>query len=120
MDNQHLRTLVHQLEQSHAQLQAVTQQLVELEQFTTAFPEAQPGSPILASIGKGVFMEATLAQDPVCFVEVGAGIVLKKLPAEITKTLHEQTTQLRTAKTQLLHHQAELEDQAQKLLEHNL
>ncbi len=117
MDNEQLRHLVEQLEQNHAQLQAVTQQYTELEQFTQAFPQATPGAPILATLGKGVFMEATLGQNPSCFVEVGAGIVLKKTSTEVKATLTEQIAHLRTAKTNLLHHQAELEHQAQKLLQ---
>ncbi|MSS74685.1 hypothetical protein EXS73_00515 [Candidatus Pacearchaeota archaeon] len=120
MDNNRLRTLVHQLEQNQAQLQAITQQLIELESFTHALPEAIPGSTILAPLGKGVFLEAQLAPALSCFVEVGAGIVLKKTIGEVTKTLNEQTSQLRIAKTQLLHYQADVEQQAQKLLEHNL
>ncbi|MBM3230123.1 hypothetical protein FJZ22_00500 [Candidatus Pacearchaeota archaeon] len=121
MDDTQLRALVHQLEQNHVHLQAVSQQLEELEQFTHAFPHAQPSSSVLVPVGKGVFMEGQLApQQPACFVEVGAGFLVKKTRGEVVKTLGEQTAHLRTAKTRLLHQQAELESQAQKLLEQNL
>lgn len=117
MDNHALQHLVQQLEQAQTQLQTITQQLNELEQFTTAFPDAKPSSAILAPLGKGVFMEAQLASSPSCFVEVGAGIVLKKTPGEVKAVLGDQIAHLRMAKTQVLHHQADLESQAQKILE---
>jgi prefoldin subunit 5 len=120
MDNEQLRILVTELEQTHHKITTIKQQLGELSAFAQDFPTVPQGAAILTPLGKGVFREATLVSSENCFVEVGAGIVLKKTKAEVEATLAEQQAGLRTAHTSLLHHQASLEQQAQHLLEHNV
>lgn len=77
------------------QLKIVDQQLSELESFRKSIEDIEKNSnnEILASIGKGVFMPAEI-KDRNLFVEIGAGVFVKKTLDETKKVAEEQLQRL--------------------------
>ena len=65
---------------------------------------------MLANIGRGVHMKVSQEKDEKLFVEVGAGVVVKKTPEEATKIVEKQIQKFQEAKLHLtsqLHEHAE-------------
>ena len=88
---------VEQLE-NHCML--IDNEIGELEHFYKSIGEIEnpEGKEILASIGKGVFSPAKMTSGEF-FIEVGAGMVIKKTPLEIRKVIEEQIEKMKTSKT---------------------
>lgn len=75
------------------------QQIEELEKFKSNLNrfDAKPGNKMLASFGKGVFMESELKSDKL-FVEVGAGILVRKEAGEVSSILEQQIQSIITSR----------------------
>ena len=57
---------------------------------------------ILASLGRGVYIKGKIEDNKKLFVEVGAGVVLKKTPFETRNIIEEQIRRFEEARMQLL------------------
>jgi len=81
----------------------VSQQIYELEEFKNnlKFLKDAKNKEVLASLGKGLYLKSS-CQDNNFFVNVGAGIVLKKTPEETAEIITSQVKNLHEAKTSLL------------------
>lgn len=78
-------------EEVEKQLQFVNEQIAELERFRDGlqFMHENNSKEILAPLGKGVYTKADLKGKEV-FVEVGAGVVVKKTMQETHGVINEQ------------------------------
>src|SRR3989344_8369868 len=92
-----------QYKESEGKINFVNQQLAELEQFNLALNSFKHSNEdkMLSSFGKGVYVKTKLESKDL-FVEVGAGIVLKKNPDEMTKIIENQLLKLREIRIQLI------------------
>lgn len=76
-------------------LQVIEQQIVELQDFQKGlehFNDSAAGD-IMASIGKGVYVKG-IANKSDFFVDIGAGIIVKKRLPEVSGIIEEQITRL--------------------------
>jgi prefoldin alpha subunit len=90
-----------QSEEVERQLEFVDQQILELDEFGKGLREFGTGKKeILAPLGKGVYTKAD-AKDEKLFVEVGAGVIVRKTPEEARKIIGEQMLKFQEAKVQL-------------------
>ena len=105
-------------EYAEQQLQFVVQQIGELQDFEKGleFLERSKEKEILAPLGKGVYVKADRKEEGKIFVEVGAGIVLKKTPAEARETIKGQIKRFQEARIQLNHQLHEHALEFQKML----
>jgi len=90
-------------EESEQQLNFVVQQINELEDFGRSLGELARNKEkeILASIGRGVFVKAKREEDEKLFVEIGAGVVLRKTPEEAGEVIEGQLKKFREARVAL-------------------
>jgi prefoldin alpha subunit len=80
----------------------INQQLTELKDFhknLESFSKAK-AEKMLASLGKGVYVQSTPTEGDL-FVEVGAGVIVKKNPEELKKVIEEQITGLQSTRMQV-------------------
>lgn len=84
-------------------LQFINNQITELELFNVNLGTLQDSSEkeILSSIGKGVYAKANLV-DKDLFVEIGAGVIIKKTPQEIKSIIEGQVKTLEETKLRLM------------------
>lgn len=95
-------TLKEESEEIERQLQFVSEQVEDLAKFKEGLSELSGGEKeILASIGRGVHVKAERKLDEKLFVEVGAGVVVKKSPDEISKIIDGQIKKFQEARLQL-------------------
>ncbi len=96
------RALQERSEETERGLAFIEEQIHELELFQENLNLFEKGDKkeILASIGRGVSIPAQIT-DTTLFVEVGAGVVLRKTPAETQKIIREQIRKFDTARAQL-------------------
>lgn len=87
--------------EEHAGL--IDQELVELQQFKIDLGTLEKTSQplLLSSLGKGVFMK-TEAVEKELFVEVGAGIIVKKSSAETQAVIENQIKKISEARLHTL------------------
>lgn len=85
------------------QLNFVVQQINELEVFSKNLEDLQnqKEKEILASLGKGVYVKAKRNGEEKIFVEVGAGVVLKKSILETREIIEGQIKKFKNARIQL-------------------
>lgn len=105
-------TLIRQeSEEVEKELEYIKEQINELEKFREAlkFLEENGEKEILASVGKGVYLKSSREKNEKFFVEVGAGVLLRKTPKEAATIVNEQTIKFKEAKLQLT---AQLHDYA--------
>ncbi len=95
-----------QLEQYTRQLEEhdefLTRQIAELEQFRAsvlAFVRSKE-TRMLAPLGKGVYCKTDIA-DRKLFVEVGAGVLVKKTPEALAGVIENQLQKLKASQVQL-------------------
>ena len=91
-----------QAQETQGSLEFVERQISELEEFDSdikSFSKSS-GKEMLASVGKGIYVKADLA-DKDLFVNVGSGVIVKKTPEETEKIVEDQLRKLKEAKTQL-------------------
>lgn len=83
-------------------LEYVDEQISELEQFSEAVKALgdKNSEDILTPLGKGVYMK-TKKEDAKLFIEVGAGVVLRKTTEETQEILSGQLKRLKAARLQL-------------------
>jgi len=81
----------------------ISQQISELEEFKNnlKFLKDAKNKEMLASLGKGIYLKSS-CQDDNFFVNVGAGVVVKKTPKETAEIITSQIKNLHEAKTSLL------------------
>ncbi|HLC31652.1 MAG TPA: hypothetical protein VJK51_03215, partial [Candidatus Nanoarchaeia archaeon] len=94
MDQEQLQKaqmLEYHLKQTEQQLELVKQQYAELEQTQAQLEalETNDTKEILASLGKGLYLPTTIREKRL-FVEVGAGVIVRKTPEETKKVVQEQ------------------------------
>ena len=91
------------LNELNERIEYVIQQILELEEFKSnlKFLKEAKGKEILATLGKGIYAKS-LCQDENLFVNVGAGIVVKKTLKETEEIITSQIKNLHEAKTSLL------------------
>ncbi len=102
--------LQRQSEETEMNLRFINQQISELEEFKEGlqFLETHKGKEMISSLGRGIFVKSSRTEDKF-FVEVGAGIVVKKSAGEIREIIEGQVKKFREAKNGLM---AELESYA--------
>ena len=101
-----------QSEEIERQLEFVSEQITELRQFSANLEilKENKEKEMLANIGRGVHLKVSRADEEKLFVEVGAGIVVRKTPNETIKEIEKQIGKFAEAKMQLtaqLHKHAE-------------
>lgn len=94
--------LQQQSQELEQQLEFVNKQILELDDFSLSLKHliGTDEKEMLSSIGKGVYLKTNLA-DKQLFVEVGAGIVLRKTPQETRKIIDDQIRRFIEMRTQL-------------------
>lgn len=96
-----LERQANELEQN---LQLVEAQINQLEEFKKSleFLIKSKDNEILASFGRGVYVKSTLKDKEKLFVEVGAGIMVKKTPEETKLIIESQISRLKQARMQII------------------
>lgn len=94
-----VQEMARQTEQIEQHCEFLDQQINELAKFKDNLDkfDAKPKDSMLASLGKGVFMETELKSNSL-FVEVGAGVLVRKTPKEVSDILSGQIGSLRESR----------------------
>ncbi|MBI3334403.1 prefoldin subunit alpha [Candidatus Pacearchaeota archaeon] len=106
-----------QAEQFEQHLAFIDSQVSELEAFSKnllVFKESNSPE-LLASLGKGIFTKTTLDSKEL-FVEVGAGIIVKKQPVEVLSIIDSQIINLRESRMLILEQLTEHTSKLQELM----
>lgn len=106
----------HQLEEN---LQLVDAQITELEEFNRNLKILKDSKEkeMLSQLGKRVYIKTKIEDKEKLFVEVGAGVVVKKTPEETMKIVSNQISRLQEAKVQILSQLNVYHTQLQEFLE---
>lgn len=106
----------HQLEEN---LQLVDAQITELEEFNRNLKTLRDSKEkeMLSQLGKRVYIKTKIENKEKLFVEVGAGVVVKKTPEETMKIVSNQISRLQEAKVQILSQLNFYHTQLQEFLE---
>lgn len=90
-------------EEIEKQLGFVGEQISELQQFSENLEILKKSGEreMLANIGRGVHMKVERKGDEKLFVEVGAGVVVKKTPEEAKEIVEGQVKKFQEAKVHL-------------------
>jgi prefoldin alpha subunit len=102
-----------QAEQAEQGLAFINEQIQELTGFRENLGalKSSKGKTLISSIGSGVFVKTQVLEEEL-FVNVGAGVVVKKSPEEVKEVIGLQLRKFQEAKTQL---QAQLEMYASEM-----
>ncbi len=89
-------------EEKEQQLRFVSEQIASLNEFKENLKELDKNTEreILAPLGRGVFVKSELKEKKL-FVDVGAGVVLRKTPLEVGKIIDEQIGKFQEARVQI-------------------
>ena len=100
------------------QLDAVEQQLNELTQYKLHLHtfEKSTEKELLSSLGKGIYAKTSLVSKDL-FLEVGAGVVVKKTPKEVVLVIEDQIKKLSQMRGHLLGQQEICEKAMRDLIE---
>lgn len=92
-----------EIEEMEGHAGMIDRELVELQQFKKDLEtlEKTPQPRLLSSLGKGVFMK-TEAKEKELFVEVGAGIIVKKSSAQTQEVIDAQIKKISEARLHTL------------------
>jgi prefoldin alpha subunit len=92
-----------QSEEAERGLQVIDEQINELEKFNDNldFLDKSEEKEILANLGKGVFIKSDI-KDKKLFVEVGAGIIVRKSAIETRDVIEKQIKKFKEARIQIL------------------
>ena len=84
-------------------LEFIDSQILELEQFQENLNSLKQwkGKEKLSTLGKGVYLKTAMLEKEL-FVEVGAGIVVKKTPEETQKVVENQIKRIKEARISVL------------------
>lgn len=99
MEASQLEKYSNELEQHEAYLAQHINELMQFSEQLEILNQTNETS-MLASIGKRVYLKTEVV-DKSLFVEVGAGVVVRKTPEELATVITEQLTQLRASHEQL-------------------
>lgn len=99
-------------------LEIVDSQVWELENFKITLKSIidSKEDEVLAPAGSRVYLKSTIKDKKSLFAEVGAGVVIKKTPEEILKTVEEQIMRLKEAKLNISSHLEELQEEMKKFI----
>lgn len=105
MEQEDIIKLQERYQQSQAleeHMEFLNQQSMELQQFDVSLSEIEKSDDngILAPIGKGIFVKADVKEKDF-FVEVGAGVVIKKSLRDTKKVVSEQVSRIGEMKYQI-------------------
>lgn len=115
---QRAMTLRGQSQEVEKQLEFISDQIRELQNFVENLEVLMNSreSEMLADIGRGVHVKVDRKKDEKLFVEVGAGVVLRKTPEEAKKIVEGQLKKFQEAKTQLTEQLQGHAEEFQKML----
>jgi prefoldin alpha subunit len=96
------RVLENGMKEAEQHLNFIEEQLSELSAFHQNLESLENNSQkqFLASLGKGVYLSGELKSKEL-LVEIGKGVMIKKSPLEVKKTLEGQIKKLKEAKSYL-------------------
>mgnify|MGYP001592947356 CR=1 FL=1 len=99
-------------------LQLIEGQIVELDTFKESIKVVieSKDKEMLSLLGKRVYMKTKIEDKEKLFIEVGAGVVVKKTPEDILKIVKEQSGRLQEAKIQILLKLEEYQGQLEEFL----
>lgn len=96
--------LGHQMDQIEQQLANADKQAAEITDLREAlqrFSGLKEGDEMLVPLAAGIFAKSSFSGEQVLMVNVGAGVVVPKAPAEVAAMLDEQLRNLRAYQQQL-------------------
>ena len=113
-----LQMLDRQYSQTAEQLQMIEQEVVELDEFVKSLNHIEDSKEtgMLAPLGRGVYVSAERELNEKLFVEVGAGVVVRKTIKEAVSVVSEQLEQLKAAYHQLKNQEAFFAAQLQQIM----
>ena len=90
-------------EEIERQLDFCHQQIIELDTFNLTLKELDKNkeAEMLAPLGKGIYSKVLRQKNEKLFVEVGAGVIVRKTPSETVKIINEQMQKFNEARIQL-------------------
>ena len=99
----HITNIENQARQFEQNLQLVDNQIHELGEFikNLNFIIESKEKDILSSLGRRVYLKAKIEDKEKLFVDIGAGVVLKKTPEETLEIVKEQITRLQEVRGQI-------------------
>jgi len=102
---QQVALLERQVNETEQHMQFMLGQIQELEVFESQLSHFQSSKnkkeeKILASLGKGIYTPANLT-DGKLFVEVGAGVIVRKTPEQVAEIIKQQISRLRESQQYL-------------------
>src|SRR3989344_458620 len=97
------QTLQQESQEVENNIKIVNEHIGELTKFkeNLEFLDRDGEKDILASLGRGVYIKSKIEDDKKLFVEIGAGVIVKKTPLETMKVIEEQIRKFEEAKLQL-------------------
>jgi|SRR3989338_6311607 len=97
------QTLQNESQEVENNIKIINEHVEELTKFkeNLDFLDKNDEKDILASLGRGVYAKSKIVDDKNLFVEIGAGVVIKKTPAETKKVIEEQIRKFGEARLQL-------------------
>ena len=92
-----------QAEETEKQIGFISEQVGEMETFLEGLKELDESKEeeILANLGRGVYAKAKRDKGEKLFVEVGAGVMVRKTPADARKVIESQLMKFKEAQVQL-------------------
>lgn len=108
---EHAQKLTNQINQLDNQ----TVQIREMIKAVTDVQDVPEGSDILAQVTQGVMIEAISKPVEKVFLNVGAGTVVEKSPADAIELLEEQQRELAEFRKNLIAQRKDVNAQAQKI-----
>ncbi len=96
-----LSSLEEEANKTQEQISLVNQNIQDFEILKTSIKNIEGNKDILTSLGKGVFIKTEIKEKEL-FVNVGAGVVLKKSPSETFSIIEKQIKNLKEVKEELI------------------
>ena len=120
------QVLEQHIRQLQKQLEAVTQQLIELTITSSSldeFNKTKPGKEIFVPLSSGIFAKASIKDTSGLLVNVGANVVVQKDVASTKKLIQKQMEEIKKIQEQMVgelekltNHAAQLEMQLQSMV----
>ena len=101
-----------ELNQAIADIDTQTAQIQESKHAINEYENITAKSDLLVPIADGIFIQASAVEDKYLRINVGAGAVVKKTPAQAQEMLQEQHDELSKHREQLLNQREQLKVQA--------
>ena len=99
----YITNIENQARQFEDNLQLIDNQIHELEEFTKNldFIVKSKEREMLSSLGRRVYMKTKIEDKNKLFVDIGAGVVLRKTPEEAKDIVNEQISRLQDFRKQI-------------------